>query len=88
MGRGACCLPKPKNKEPEMAKQESAFESILSIVGAIALLVFVVKAVNSCGRTARVRDTRYTAAERAVLEREARSAYEDQPRHLSKQDRY
>ncbi len=71
-----------------MAKQESAFESILSIVGAVALLAFVVKAVNSCSRTARVRDTRYTAAERAVLEREAQSQYDDQPTHLGKQDRY
>ena len=71
-----------------MAKQESAFESILSIVGAVALLIFVAKAVNSCGRTARVRDTRYTAAERAVLDREAQSQYDDQPRHLGKQDRY
>lgn len=71
-----------------MAKQESAFESVLSVVGAVALLIFVVKAVNSCGRTARVRDTRYTAVERAVLDREARSAYDDQPRHLGKQDRY
>ena len=71
-----------------MAKQESAFESILSVVGAVALLVFVMKTVNSCNRTARVRDTRYTAAERAVLDRESRSAYDDQPRHQSKQDRY
>ena len=71
-----------------MAKQESAFESILSVVGAVALLVFVAKAVNSCDRTARARDTRYTAAERAVLDREAQSQYDDQPRHLGKQDRY
>ena len=71
-----------------MAKQESAFESILSIVGAVALLVFVAKAVNSCAGTARARDTRYTPEERAVLEREAQSQYDDQPRHLGKQDRY
>ena len=71
-----------------MAKQESAFESVLSIVGAIALLVFVAKAVNSCAGTARARDTRYTAAERAVLYRETQSQYDDQPRHLGKQDRY
>ena len=71
-----------------MKKNESGFESILSIVGAIALLVFVAKAVNSCGRTSRARDTRYTPEERAVLEREAQSQYDDQPRHLEKQDRY
>ena len=71
-----------------MAKQESAFESVLSVVGAVALLVFVAKAVNSCDRTARARDTRYTPEERAVLEREAQSQYDDQPRHLGKQDRY
>lgn len=71
-----------------MAKQESAFESILSIVGAVALLVFVAKAVNSCAGTARARDTRYTAAERAVLEREWQSQYDDQPSRLSKQERF
>lgn len=71
-----------------MKKNESGFESILSIVGAIAMLVFVAKAVNSCGRTARVRDTRYTPEERVILEREAQSQYDDQSRHLGKQDRY
>lgn len=71
-----------------MAKQESAFESVLSIVGAVALLVFVAKAVNSCDRTARARDTRYTPAERAVLEREWQSQYDDQPSRLSKQERF
>ena len=71
-----------------MNKNQSGFESILSIVGAIALLVFLAKTVNSCGRTARARDTRYTPEERAILEREARSQYDDQPRHLGKQDRY
>lgn len=71
-----------------MNKNESGLESILSVVGAIALLVFVAKAVNSCGRTARVRDTRHTPEERAVLDREAQSQYDDQPRHLGKQDRY
>ena len=80
--------PETQNNDPKMAKQESALESVLSVVGAVALLVFVAKAVNSCGRTARVRDTRYTPEERAVLEREAQSQYDDQPRHLGKQDRY
>ncbi len=71
-----------------MNKNESGFESILSIVGAIALLVFAAKAVNSCGRTSRARDTRYTLEERAILEREAQSQYDDQPMHLGKQDRW
>ena len=71
-----------------MNKNQSEFESILSIVGAIALLVFVAKTVNSCGRTARARDTRYTPEERAILEREAQSQYDDQPRHLGKQERW
>ena len=71
-----------------MARNESTIEQILSIVGAVALLVFVAKAANSCGRTARARDTRYTPAERAILEREAQSQYDDQPTHLGKQERY
>jgi len=70
-----------------MGKEESPFEKIINIVGTIALALFVLKVVESCNRSSRGTDTRYTPEEQEVLERAAQEQYDDQPTHLGKADR-